>query len=176
MRHAVIVVTAAAIASHAAAVAGQVRVVRAGDDRLVGITQVDVVVVTAPPAGPCSLARQPLQAAAVSTLAAAGIPATVSEKGSSWFYSVTMDLTSAAAGDGCATAITIELIAQVQGVPDADAQRAPQSWGSLLVGAMPLIRVHDLVTTPAKEHDAAVARAVDRHIAALSARVRAVNP
>src|SRR5687767_2726477 len=96
-----------------AAAAAQVRVVRYGDDRLAGITQVDVVVSIAGDVDRCPIDRVRLQQAAVETLRASRVAATVSEKASSWFHSVLVNAHAAAVGGGCASAIGAELIAQV---------------------------------------------------------------
>ena len=156
---------------------GQVRVVRHGDDRLSGIREIDVVVTTqaATPAA-CTPDRATLQTAAVTALRQAGVRATVSDKAPSWFYSLVIDARSAGLGGSCATAISTELVAQVQGIPDADREASPGSWGSLLVGAMPLVRAIDLVTATAQEHDAMVTATLRTQVAAIAAKLRAANP
>jgi hypothetical protein len=171
-----ILLAVVALATTAAA-EGQVRVVRYGADRLVGIRQVDVVMtIAAVPAGSCAPERAPLQSAAAVALRQAGLRATISEKAPSWFYSVIVDIASAGIGDSCATAISTQLVAQVEGIPEADRTAAPGTWGSLLVGEMPLLRVADLVTARAQEHDATVVAAVRAQVAAIAAKIRAANP
>jgi hypothetical protein len=164
-----------AAAAMTAAAASQVRVVRYGDDRLTGITQVDVVVSIAGDVDRCPIDRARLQQAAVETLRALQVRATVSEKASSWFYSVLVSAHAAAVGGSCASAIGAELIAQVDGIPEADRHAAPGAWGSLLVGRLSLIRETAMVTSRAPEHAVPVETALRAQIAAIGERISAVN-
>jgi hypothetical protein len=155
----------------------QVRVVRHGDDRLAGITEVDVLVrVTPDREAPCALARTSLQDVALATLGGLSLKATLSEKSASWFHTVLVTVTSTAANGSCAAAIATELVAHVEARPDADRQAPRGQWGSLLVGELSLIRESALVTAPAKAHDAAVQKVVREQLTNLGRRVRAVNP
>ena len=105
---------------------GQVRVVRQGDERLAGITAVDVLVRVAPERdAPCATARAPLQELAIGALRAVPLTATLSEKSASWFYTVLVTVTSTVAGRSCAAAVATELIAHVEAVPDADRAAPP---------------------------------------------------
>ena len=49
-----------------------------------------------------------------------GLKATVSERSSSWFHTVRTTLRTSADGEHCATSVTTELLAQAQGIPEAD--------------------------------------------------------
>jgi hypothetical protein len=169
------IVAGLAVAAANAASASQVRVVRYGDDRLTGITQVDVVVSITGDVGRCPIDRARLQQAAVVTLRASQVEATVSEKASSWFYSVLVTAHAAAVGGSCACAISAELIAQVDGIPEADRHAAPGAWGSLLVGGLSLIRETAMVTSPAPEHPGPVETVLRAQIAAIGARISAAN-
>jgi hypothetical protein len=154
----------------------QVRVVLYGDDRLKGITEVDVVVtVLGEPAG-CAISRPGLQTAAVGVLQRSRIRATVSEKASSWHYTVLMTVHKSQAGGGCASAVTTELVAQVEGFPEADKFAAPGAWGSILMGPMSLVRETDLVTSGSTDHDAALQAAAQAQVTALAERIRRANP
>jgi hypothetical protein len=155
--------------------ARQVRVVRYGDDRLTGITQVDVVISTTSDAARCSTDRSHLQQASIETLRTSKITATVSEKTSSWFYSVLITAQAAAVGDACATAVATELIAHVQGIPEADRHVVPGAWGSLLVGTLSLIRETAMVASPATEHAGVVKTALVAQVAAIGERISLAN-
>ena len=158
-------------------VQGQVRVVRHGDERLAGITAVDVLVrVTPDRDAPCATARVHLQEVAINALREVPLTATLSEKSASWFYTVLVTVASTAAGRSCAAAVATELIAHVEAMPDADRAAPPGTWGSLLVGELPLVRDSALVTTPAKAHDAAVHKVLRAQLASLGRRIRAANP
>ena len=151
-----------------------VRVVRYGDDRLSGITAVDVVV-NATNADACGLSQSAVQEAAVAALRAAGITASASAKASSWFYTVYVTAESAAADGHCVTAVRGELMAQVSGIPDADRAAPQDAWGSLLVGEMPLVRQSVLVSSNQAEHAAQVHDAVREQLTAIGARIKTVN-
>jgi hypothetical protein len=160
-----------------AAAAAQVQVVRYGDDRLAGITEVDVLVsLTEDPAGRCPVERAGLEALAGAVLRQAGITATISRKASSWFYSVLIDVTTAAAGSSCASSLTTDLVAQVEGIPDANRGLPVGVWGSRLVGAMPLLHYTDLVTSTREEHDAVVRQAGQVRLVVVGEKLRAANP
>jgi len=165
------VVAVFAVAAVNVVSAHQVRVVRHGDDRLAGITQVDVVVSVAGDAMRCPIDRSRLQQTAVETLRVARVKATVSEKASSWFYSVLVTTHSAAVGAACASAISSELIAQVDGIPEADRQLTAGAWGSLLVGPLSLIRETAMVTSPASVHAVPVQTALRAQLAAIGERI-----
>jgi hypothetical protein len=162
-----------------AALAGatQVRVVRHGDDRMTGIREVDVLVL--PDAGTparCALARQSLQHSAASVLREAGIAATVSERASSWFYTLRVTTASLEVGGHCVTSLMTELVAAVRAVPDADEQAAPGTWGSLLVGEMVLARATDLIHTRDTAHQQSCIERLRAQVTGIASRVRAHNP
>jgi hypothetical protein len=154
---------------------GQVRVILYGDDRLRGITEVDVVVTVLGDSA-CTVSRAGLQTGAARTLRDSQIRATVSDKASSWHYTVWITVHKSAAGNGCASAVTTELVAQVEGFPEADKYAPPGAWGSILIGPMSLVRENDLVTSAPREHDAAVQTATLAQVTALAERVRRANP
>jgi hypothetical protein len=167
---------AALMLSTAAAAQTQVRVVRYGDDRLAGIQEVDVVVsMTSSEAPPCVPSRSPLQAIARDTLRSAGVKATVSEKASSWFYSLVLTLASTRVDGHCVTSLATELMAEVEGIAAADRDASPGAWGTLLVGHMPLSTAAELVTTPVSAHDVAVREAVRARVTSIAARLRLAN-
>ncbi len=125
---------------------------RRGDERLAGIETVDVVVrgLDSETQHACGLAKSALLDAAASALRSAGLRATVSARDSSWFYSTIVGVASSASGGRCATALSTSLIAHVDGIPGAD-RYAPDRWGSLLVGEMPLVSELAVVhTTPSR--------------------------
>ena len=156
-------------------VPAQVRVVRRGDERLAGIETVDVVVRGLDTgAMPCGIDKPVLFEAATSALRAAGLRATVSARDSSWFYSTIVGVASSAGGGRCATALSTSLIAHVDGIPGAD-RYAPDRWGSLLVGEMPLVSELAVVHTTPSGHAAAVAEAVRKQISAIGERIRVAN-
>ncbi len=169
-------VTGVCLLASLATTGAQVRVVLYGDDRLKGITEVDVVVTVLGEAAACAVSRPGLQTAAVGVLQGSRIRATVSEKASSWHYTVLMTVRKSPAGDGCASAVSTELVAQVEGFPEADKFAAPGAWGSILMGPMSLVRENDLVTSAPREHDATVQAAALAQVAALAERVRRANP
>jgi hypothetical protein len=124
-----------------ATTAAQIRVVRSGDSRLVGISMVDVVVETraSPDAKSqrCLPPRDELGRLAVATLSAATLKATLSDRASSWFHTVYV-LGHATLVDGTC----------VNAIPDADTQRPSGQWGSLLRGDLSLTRDGVLVSSP----------------------------
>jgi len=98
-----------------------------------------------------------------------------SAKAISWFYTVYVTAESAAADGHCMTAVRGELMAQVNGIPDADRAAPQDTWGSLLVGEMPLVRQSVLVTSNQAEHASQVNDAVREQLTAIGARIRTVN-
>ena len=170
-----LVVTLVVLSS--ATTAAQVRVVRYGDDRLTGIEEVDVLIRLASPVHTqCPVSVADLRQRAIANLATRNIKATISEKARSWHYSIVVEVRSASTGGGCASAIVTELVAEVAGMPEGDTLRPPGAWGSLLIWFMPLRRDNTLVIGSALEHDAAVQRSVDEHVAAIAAAIRTANP
>jgi hypothetical protein len=156
---------------------GQVRVLRSGDDRLSGITAVDVLVdVAAADGQQCIVDRARAAGRAVVALRAARIEATVSDKAPSWFYSVLVDIHTTLVGASCVAAVSTELVAHVQGAPEADKLASPDRWGSLLIGPMSLLRENTLVTARPEEHDATVQKTVEAHVTTIATKIRAVNP
>jgi hypothetical protein len=157
-----------------AAGAPGVRVVRYGDDRLSGITAVDVVAGDMR-ANTCGLSRGMLQETAIDGLRAAGMKASVSAKASSWFYTVYVTAESSAVDGRCVTAVTAELVARVDGIPEVDRNAPQDAWGSVLVGQMPLVRQSALVSSRRADHAARVASTLGEQVRAIGARIRAVN-
>jgi hypothetical protein len=166
---------ALAAALNTAPIDAQVRVVRRGDERLVGITRVDVVVGGLDETAVCGVRKPELQQQAVAQLVAAGLRASASERDSSWFYSVRVDVRSQRVNGSCATALATDLIAHGDAVPEADRHAAPQDWGSLLVGEMTLIHDLALVSGRAADHAAAVAASLAAQTAAIGERIRTAN-
>ena len=169
------ILIALAIALGPLTVAAQVRVVRSGDDRLSGIDAVDVLVTQTATGDGCALPIAALRKAAVDALGRAGLRATASEKARSWFHSIVIDVHTTLANAICASAVTTELVTEVEGIPDADRQRPPGTWGSLLRGYMPLVRETVLVTAPPASHDASVQTAVEAHAFTVAMKIRSVN-
>lgn len=155
--------------------AGQVRVVRSGDDRLRGIDLVDVLVVLESAQEKCQTSVPRMQGQALDAFGAAGIQATTSEKARSWHYSLVVTVRTELAGATCASAILTELVAEVAAVPEADKALPPASWGSWLLGAMPLGRESLLVIASPVAHDAAVQQAVRTHARAIAGKIRRAN-
>jgi len=175
VRPALALVIAAILAPGLDALQGpHVRVVRYGDDRLSGITAVDVVAGDMR-ANACGLSQAMLQETALTALRAAGMTASVSERASSWFYTVYVTAESSAADGQCVTAVSTELVAQVDGIPEPDRGAAPDAWGSLLVGQMPLVRESALVSSGRAEHAGRVASTLGAQVSGIGARIRAVN-
>jgi hypothetical protein len=153
---------------------GQVRVVRHGDDRLVGIREVDVVVRTSGAGDDeCAVVRDAVARAAAESLRDAGVRATVSGASPSWYHSLLITVATAPAPCGCSSAVVIDLVAHVRGIPDADASVPPDAWGNLLVGHMPLATTTDVATASAAAHQHALEQIVRARAAALAARMRA---
>ena len=153
----------------------QVRVVRYDDDRLRGITEVDVVVAVAGDVERCGVSRVRLQQRTIDVLRESRLKATSSEKASSWFYSVLVSAHTAAVGSSCATAMTTELVAQVEGIPEADRYAPTGSWGSLLVGPLCLVRETAMATSAATEHAGSVDITLRAQLTAIGARISAAN-
>jgi hypothetical protein len=175
-RRRVVAAAMAALLFAAVTAAAQVRVVRRGDDRLKGISTLDVVVrgLDAAPS-PCGLVRDELLRVAAAPLRAAGLRATTSDRDSSWYYSAIVDVTSAATDGRCATALTTTVIAHVDGIPEADRGAPPAAWGSLLIGEMPLVTERGVVQTPMAGHAGAVGDALRAQAAAIGERIRQAN-
>lgn len=156
--------------------AEQVRVVRYGDDRLTGVTSVDIVVRVSPAGGTCTLTPSAIQDAAVAALRKSGVKASASARASSWFYTVYVRLASVAAADRCVTAVETELVAQVQGIPEADRDAPAGAWGSLLVGELSLLRESTILVSLPAAHPAQVEAMVVEQLAAVGERMRRANP
>lgn len=154
----------------------QVRVVRRGDERLKGITSVDIVV-TGLDAGPsrCGLDKASLLRDSARLLNGPGLRATISEHASSWFYSVTVDVRSTLLQGRCATALSTDLIAHADGIPDADRHAPPEEWGSLLVGEITLIHELAVVQSEAAAHADGVAASLRKQISSMKDRIRLAN-
>jgi hypothetical protein len=156
--------------------AGPVRVVRYGDARLEGISRVDVIVHQTGDAHACHVAKDLLERTATAALAENQVPASVSEKASSWFYSVQISTTSNLTEGRCATSVWAELVAHVEGMPEADRYAAPGSWGSLLVGQLSLLRESAVVSSTIGDHQARVLSTLRVQAAAIGSRIKAANP
>jgi hypothetical protein len=110
------------------------------------------------------------------TLRTAGLEASVSGKASSGFYTAYLTAQSSSAADRCVTSLSAELMARVDGIPEADRYLEKDAWGSLLVGQMPLLRQTGLVSSSHAAHAGQVEAAVREHFTTIGARIRAVNP
>lgn len=151
----------------------QVRLVLRDDDRLRGIRSVDVVVNDTPDGEPrCRLDRGALQSAAVAALQGTGLRATVSDKASSWFHTVEVDVRTVAAGDQCVSALSADLVAHVDGLPEADRGLPPEAWGSLLIGTMRLARDSTIVAALPERHAGQVIDELRSRLTAIGERVR----
>lgn len=156
--------------------AEQVRVVRSGDDRLKGIAAVDVVIDPVPADSVrCGITRDALQQITVKVLKSAGLKATLSEKSSSWFYTVYATASTVRSSGSCATSIVTELTAQVAGIPDAERNAQPGESGSLLVGQLTLIRHNGIVSSRASVHASHVRSVLSDHLSGIAQRVTAAN-
>jgi hypothetical protein len=116
-----------------------------------------------------------LQTAVTTALRAAGLKATISNVARSHPYSVVIDIRSSEAGPTCASALHSQLVAEVEGVPEADKYGPPGQWGSLLRGFMPLLQDQALVIASPVEHDADVQRAVHSAVAAMAAKIKSAD-
>jgi hypothetical protein len=176
MNSAVAVVAIAGVLATSAAAAGQVREVKRADDRLHGMTAVDIVVETSAPTGDkCRPTDEALQRVARAALAALGVQASVSERASSSFNTVYVRAESTRAAGQCVSAVAADLVTHVDGIPDAERALPRDAWGSLLVGELSLIRRFGLVASSAADHERHVERAVADHLGAIGARIRAAN-
>ena len=161
------------VASRASA---QVREVRQGDDRLKGISAVDVAIdPVSEEAARCGITREMLQKTAVDTLAGAGLKASLSEKASSWFYTVYATVSSLTSGRQCSSSVVTELTAQVAGIPEADRHAAPDKSGSLLVGQLTLIRHNGIVSSRTAGHAGDVRSLLREHLTGIARRIAAAN-
>jgi hypothetical protein len=156
--------------------AGPVRVVRYGDERLKGITRVDVVVHETGDVHACRVGKNGLQRAATAALAEVPLAASVSEKASSWFYSLEVTTASILTGERCATSVWTELVAHVDGMPEADRYAPPGAWGSLLVGQLSLLRQSAVVSSPLAHHQTRLESTLRVQVAAIGGRIKAANP
>ena len=155
---------------------GQVRVVRRGDERLKGITTVDVVVTGIDTtATQCGLDKPALLRESATRLNGHGLRATVSERASSWFYTVVVDVRSDRTGDHCATALSTDLIAHVDGIPEADRYAPAEEWGSLLVGDVTLIHDLAVVQSDASGHAVATVSSLRKQMSSIRERIRLAN-
>jgi hypothetical protein len=154
----------------------QVRVVRRDDDRLRGIRRVDVLVRDLAADAECGLDRRTLQDTAVEALEATGLRAAVSAAAPSWFYTVDIEARALQVGDQCVSSVTADLVAHVDGSPDADRGLPGNAWGSLLVGAMRLVHESALMAAPRGQHAARVAGELRARVTAIGERVRQANP
>jgi hypothetical protein len=157
-------------------VEAQVRVVRRGDDRLRGVRSVDIVVTHASASDrECAVATQALEEGAVTALQATGLRGTVSAKAPSWFYTVEIEVRSRRADESCVTSLSADLVAHVDGWPEADRGLPANAWGSLLVGTMRLIHEAALVSAPPARHATHVTQELHARLTAIGERVRRAN-
>jgi hypothetical protein len=176
LRHLAMLIVSAALMSDLSAGAGQARVVLQGDDRLKGITAVDVVIdPLRAEAGRCGVRRDALHEVVIQTLRPTGLKATISEKSSSWHHTIYVTVSTVISDGHCASGIVTELMAHVEGVPVADNQRPPTEWSSLLVGQLTLIRHNGIVSSRRSAHAADVRSIVSVHLLAIGTRVMASN-
>ena len=172
MRGFAVFVLSVALSGVAAAAEAQVRELRHGEDRLKGITAVDVAIdPVSADAARCGIARVRLQEAAMETLTAAGLRATLSAKASSWFYTVYATVSSVRSGGQCSSSVVTELTAQVQGIPEADRQVPADRLGALLVGQLTLIRHNGIVSSRAAAHTGQVRALLREHLTDIARRV-----
>ena len=162
--------------SAAVPVAAQVREVRQGENRLKGITTVDVAAdPVSADAARCGIARVQLQKTALETLAAAGLKVTLSDKASSWFYTVFVTVSSVRSAGQCSSSVITELTAQVQGIPEADRQVPAEKLGALLVGQLTLIRHNGIVSSRPAAHPGDVQSLLREHLTDIARRVALAN-
>jgi hypothetical protein len=153
-----------------------IRVVKRGDARLRGITAVDVYVADlGGVSAKCGLSKAPLHNAARQAVAPTGLNATVSEAGSSWFFTVRVTIESVAYRDRCTTSIRTHLITHVEGIPEQDRYTSGGEWGSLLVGEMVLVGQTTLTESALRDHADRVSGVVAEHVATIAGRIRAAN-
>jgi hypothetical protein len=153
-----------------------VRVVKHGDDRLTGINAVDVLVEDlTPDAARCGLSKRDLQDTAATALVAAALRATISQKASSWFYTVYVRAHTAAADQHCVTAVDAELMTRVDGIPEIDRYATDGAWGSLLVGDLSLIRTTAVASSLRADHAPRVRDTVRDQLKRIGLRIAAAN-
>jgi hypothetical protein len=153
-----------------------VRVIRRGDERLRGVSAVDVVVDLSAASASCGLSRPRLQDDVRTRLVGRGLRASISEKASSWFYTVSLALDTLVVHDRCVTSVRVQLSTPVDAIPEIDRYATSGQWGSLLVGQLPLIESSKLIESPADEHPRRVRMLLDEQLDALAGRVAAANP
>ncbi|HXG89888.1 MAG TPA: hypothetical protein VNJ02_16285 [Vicinamibacterales bacterium] len=152
------------------------RVVRHGDDRLVGITTVDLVVAPlSAAAARCDLHHARLAADGLAGLTQPSLKVTLSAKDSSWFYTVFVSATTVLVEGRCVTTVTSRLAAQVDGMPEADQIAPAGAWGSLLVGRLPLIEQSSTVVGPASSHVRDVLAALRQQLLLIGCRITRAN-
>jgi len=152
------------------------RVVRHGDERLVGITAVDLVVTPLSyDAGRCALQTDLLAAQGVTALSRPSLKATFSATDSSWFYTVFVSATTILVEGRCVTTVSSRLAAQVDGMPEADQIAPAGAWGSLLVGRLPLIEQSSAVVGPASSHLREVLDALRQQLLVIACRITTAN-
>jgi hypothetical protein len=78
-------------------------------------------------------------------------------------------------GGRCATALATALIAHVEGIPEADRHAPGGEWGSLLVGALPLIEDLAVIQSEPANHAARVRIELRKQISAIGERIRLAN-
>lgn len=165
-----------ALVGSAAESAAQARLVREGDDRLKGITTVDVVIdPVRPEAARCGVTREGLQQIVLSTLGPTGLKATISEKASSWYHTLYVAASTVISDGHCATGLVTELMAQVEGIPLEERQAPAGHVGSLLRGQLTLIRHSGIVSSRAAAHAADVRSVLREHLQAIATRVMTAN-
>ncbi len=168
---------AAALLTLAAVPLGaQVKIVRYGDDRLTGITAVDVLVTGTSSDNTCRVSRGAIIQIAREELRASGIDTSVSDKARSSAYSVVIHVETAESDATCGTSVNTQLVAEVSAVPEADKQLPAGRWGSLLIGGMALTSENALVLSRMLDHDAHVQRAIAKHVVGIATRIRSANP
>ena len=156
--------------------ASPVRVIRRGDDRLKGIDTVDVLVnELGDDSVTCGISRPALQQAAVSALVASGVKATVSEKASSWFFTVHVTVQTARIDDRCATSVHTELRTRVDAIPEIDRYATNGEWGSLMIGELSLIELSAIAGSPRSNHAAQIQDIVQNQVAIIGSRIRTAN-
>jgi hypothetical protein len=176
LRHLALLIIVVVLVGDAVAHAAQVRVVRYGDDRLTGITAVDVVIdPVRAEAGRCGVTRDTLQQLVLDTLGSTGLKASISEKASSWHHTIYVTASNVISDGHCATGMVTELMAQVEGIPVADKELPAGQWGSLLVGQLTLIRHNGIVSSRASAHAADVRSVLREHLLAIATRVTTAN-
>jgi hypothetical protein len=168
--------TLVALSSLAAAGYAQGRVVRQGDDRLKGITAVDVTIDPVPAdTTRCGITRELLQKTALDVLSATGLKATLSEKASSSSYTVFATVASVRVAGQCASSVVTELTAQVEGVPEYDRPAPESQGGALLVGQLTLIRHNGIVSSRMAAHAGHVQSLLREHVTGIATRIAAAN-